>query len=211
MLAPLEGTSNEHKVGAKIFRSAELVFQFNNAIRFSDETLIQILEAMRTPGGRKLSSAQWQALVNTERSAGQPADASSERPEDSNCYHVCYCWSVITMAAFMLARVSAQKTGQTLFHAQAVDQALTVIQRSTQEEFYEDLLKIPSLSSTKRLPAVMLWHHGMRMKFATTLQQPVAVQDVECTVVGCEPDDKDHKAQAAIDAQHCQGDLRQDR
>ena len=110
------------------------------------------------------------------------------------------------MAAFMLARVSAQKSSQTLFYAQAVDQALTLIQRSTQEEFYENLLKIPSLSSTKRLPAVVLWHQGMRMKFSTTLQQPFAVQDVECTVVGFEPDDKDHDAQAAIDAQHCQGE-----
>ena len=77
MLAPLEGTSDEHKVGANIFRNAELVFQFSSAMRFSDETLIQILEAMRTAGGRKLSRAQWQALVNTERRAEQRADASS--------------------------------------------------------------------------------------------------------------------------------------
>ena len=110
------------------------------------------------------------------------------------------------MAAFMLARVSAQRSGQTLFYAQAVDQALTPIQRATKEGFYEDLLKTPSLSSTKRLPAVALWHHGMRMKFTTTLRQPFAVQDVECTVVGFEPDDKDYKAQAAIAAQHCQGE-----
>ena len=124
------------------------------------------------------------------------------------------------MAAFMLARASAQKSGQTLFYAQAVDQVLTPMQRASKEEFHEELLKIPSLSSTKRLPAVALWHYGMRMKFSTTLQQPFAVQDVECTVVGCEPDDKDYDAQAAIDAQHCQrtrlrihaqGDLRRDR
>ena len=127
MLAPLEGTSNEHKVGAKIFRNAELVFQFSTAMRFSDEILIQILEAMRTPGGRKLSRAQWQALVNTERSVEQPADTSADGPHETNCYHVCYCWSVITMAAFMLARVSAQRSGQTLFYSQAVDQALTLI------------------------------------------------------------------------------------
>ena len=117
MLAPLEGTSSEHKVGAKIFRNVELVFQFSTAMRFTDETLIQILETMRTPGGKKLSHAQWQALLKTERSAEQPANASAERPDESDCYHVCYCWSVITMAAFMLARVSAQKSGQTLFYA----------------------------------------------------------------------------------------------
>ena len=175
-------------------------------MRFTDETLIQILEAMRTPGGRKLSRAQWQALQKTERIAEKPADASNERPDESNYYHGCYCWSVITMAAFMLARTSARESGQTLFYAQAVDQALTVIQSSTKEQFYEDLLKIPSLSTTKRLPAVVLWHTGMRMKFTTTLQQPFAVQDVECTVVGFEPADEDHDAKTAIDAQHCQGE-----
>ncbi len=76
MLAPLEGTSDEHKVGAKIFRNAELVFQFNTAMRFTDETLIQILDAMRKPGGSKLSHDQWQALLKTDRSAEQPATPS---------------------------------------------------------------------------------------------------------------------------------------
>ena len=110
------------------------------------------------------------------------------------------------MAAFMLARVSAQRSGQTLFYAQAVDQALTLIQHVAQEDFYEELLKIPSLSSTKRLPGVVLWHHGMRMKFSTTLQQPFAVQDVECTVVGFDPDDKDRGTKAAIEGRQCRGE-----
>ena len=74
MLAPVEGTSAEHKVGAKIFRNVELVFQFSSAMRFTDETLIQILAAMRTAGGKKVSTAQWQALVNTERRLAQLAD-----------------------------------------------------------------------------------------------------------------------------------------
>ena len=110
------------------------------------------------------------------------------------------------MAAFMLARLSARKAGQTLFYAQAVDQPLTLIERASQDEFCAELLKIPSLSATKRLPAAVLWHVGMRMKFTTTLQQPFAVQDVECTVVGFEPDDIDHEAKAAQDATGCQGE-----
>ena len=57
----------------------------------------------------------------------------------------------------------------------------------------------------------------MRVKFTSTLQQPFAVQDVACIVVGFEPDDKDYDAKAAMDAQrtrlciHAQGDLRLDR
>jgi hypothetical protein len=206
MLAPLEGTSNEHKVGAKIFRNAELVFQFNTAMRFTDATLIEILEAMRTPGGRKLSHAQWQALVKTQSSAEQPANVPDVQRSDLTWYHVCYCWSVMTMAALLLARVSAQKARQTLFYVQAVDQPLTLLRRAAEEELYEELLKIPSISATKRLPAVVLWHQGMRMRFTTTLQQPFAVQDVECTVVGFDPDDKDYDAKVAVDAQHCQGE-----
>ncbi len=55
MLAQLDGTTNEHKVGAKIFRDADLVFEFLKAMRFTDQTLIDILEIMRTPGGKALS------------------------------------------------------------------------------------------------------------------------------------------------------------
>ena len=57
MLALLEGTSAEHKVGANIFRNAELVFKFSTAMRFTDETLIQILEAMRTQGGVRINQS----------------------------------------------------------------------------------------------------------------------------------------------------------
>ena len=72
MLASLEGTSDEHKVGAKIFRNVELVFEFHTAMRFNDENLIAILQAMRTLGGKRLTHEQWQALLKTERSAEQP-------------------------------------------------------------------------------------------------------------------------------------------
>ena len=72
MLAPLEGTSDEHKVGAKIFRNVELVFEFQTAMRFTDETLIEILQVMRKPGGKKLTDHQWQALLRTERSPQRP-------------------------------------------------------------------------------------------------------------------------------------------
>jgi hypothetical protein len=39
------------------------------------------------------------------------------------------------------------------------------------------------------------------MRFATTLQQPFAVQDVNCTVVGFDPDDLDQAAQWEVDSQ----------
>ena len=194
MLASLEGTSDEHKVGASIFRNVEHVFEFHTAMRFNDDTLVEILQAMRKPGGQKLTDQQWQALLRTQRSAEQPAVMAG-------WYHVCYCWSVITMAAFLLARESARAAKQTLFYVQAIDQPLTVMRHADQEEFFRQLLRIPSIQTTKRLPGTVLFHVGMRMRFTTTLQQPFAVQDVDCTVVGFDPDDSDKAAQVEVDSQ----------
>jgi hypothetical protein len=89
---------------------------------------------------------------------------------------------------------------------QAVDNPLTLMQRASKESLHEELLQIPSISTTKRLPGVVLWHQGMRMRFTTTLQQPFAVQDVECTVVGFEPAYEDKRTQTAAYAQHCRGE-----
>ena len=110
------------------------------------------------------------------------------------------------MAAFMLARESAGIAKQTLFYVQAIDQPLTVLQHASKSEFFEELLRIPSIQTTKRLPAVFLFHVGMRMRFTTTLQQPFAVQDVDCTVVGFDPDDLNKAAQTEVDAQRSSGE-----
>jgi len=103
-------------------------------MRFTDETLVGILQTMRTPGGKKLTNQQWQALLDTERSAERPVVITG-------WYHVCYCWSVITMASFMLARDSARTAKRTLFYVQAVDQPLTVMQYAKQDDFYTELLR----------------------------------------------------------------------
>ena len=101
----------------------------------------------------------------------------------------------------MLARDSARTAKQTLFHVHAIDQPLTVMQYATQKDFHTELLRIPSIQTTKRLPAAVLFHIGMRMRFATTLQQPFAVQDVDCTVVGFDPDDLDKEAHMEMKSQ----------
>ena len=36
MLAPLDGTTNEHRVGVKIFRDVDLVFELLKSMRFTD-------------------------------------------------------------------------------------------------------------------------------------------------------------------------------
>ena len=125
------------------------------------------------------------------------------------------------MAAFMLARQSAREARQTLFYVQAVDQANAIIPETNTAQFYEDLLRIPSIQKTRRLPPVVLFHYGMRGRLTTTIQQPFAVQDVEGTVVGFDPDPADltTKNQASVTislahrgirmSSHAEGYLRQ--
>ena len=65
LLASIEKVTNEHAVGASIFRNAELVFQFHTAMRFTDARQVQILEVMRTPVGSLCQSncgKRWRQL-----------------------------------------------------------------------------------------------------------------------------------------------------
>ena len=186
MLAPIEEATNEHAAGARIFRNAELVFQFQKAMRFTDATQIAILECMRTPGGMSLSSMQWESLMATKLSAAQPT-------VPPGWYHSCYCWSVTTMASYMVARQSAQRCNRPLIYVQAVDEPKGVWTKMDPRQLLQDMLRVHSLSQTKRLPGVVLFHHGMRMRLTTTIADaaPFAVQDVECTVVGFDVDAAD--------------------
>ena len=85
LFAPLEGASQEHRVGASIFRNAKYVYQLQQMMRFKDPTLVRILRAMRTEGGEALSNKDWDALIKTELkitpgNAAQPADGSAAHP-----------------------------------------------------------------------------------------------------------------------------------
>ena len=126
---------------------------------------------MRTPGGKRLTRAQWRALEDTELSA--------EKPDvPPGWYHTCYCWSITSMASFLVARQSADRANQTLFYVQAVDEPLGSAPNTSTGDFYKALLQVPNVSQTKKLPGVVLFHQNMRGRFTTLIQQPFAVQDV---------------------------------
>ena len=56
LLAPPMGQSYEHQQGQKLLMDMEHVIEFVQIQRFDDPLLVEILEAMRTPGGRRLSA-----------------------------------------------------------------------------------------------------------------------------------------------------------
>ena len=183
LLAPLQSTSQEHRVGASIFRNAQYVFQMRQMMRFKDARLLRILQTMRTVGGQALSPTDWKALLDTE--ANEQGCSVAQPTPPQGWYHTCYVWSIIAMASYVDARDSARLAQKTLFYVQAVD-VITNYSASCPEQsrdLFRSLLQVPSLTKTKRLPAFCLLHVGMEVRLTTTLDQPYAVQDATATVL----------------------------
>ena len=101
LLASIENVTNEDAVGASIFRNAELVFQFQKAMRFTDARLVEILEVMRAPEGRPLRDELWKVLEQIELSVAQP-------DLQPGWYHSSYCWSVSPQFVQCLWRANRQ-------------------------------------------------------------------------------------------------------
>ena len=64
LLAPLEGTRDEPKVGAAMLNKVKYLFEMHAMMRFTDDILISILKKTHASGGAKLS-AEWNALKAT--------------------------------------------------------------------------------------------------------------------------------------------------
>ena len=182
LFAPLENTSQEHRVGTSIFQNVKYVFQMQQMMRFKDPVLIRILHAMRIVGGQPLSNSDWQALSNTQT---DDRTDNAKKPDLIGWYHTCYVWSIVTMASFMEARESASKAKKTLFYIQAVDGLTNTLapKDTIFQNLFRAFLKVPSLTKTKRLPAFCLQHVGIEVRLTTTLDTPWAVQDATGTVL----------------------------
>ena len=65
LLAPHTGQSYEHQQGRKLLADFECAIDFVQMQRFTDPLQLEVLHAMRTPGGKKISDESWQAIVKT--------------------------------------------------------------------------------------------------------------------------------------------------
>ena len=81
--------------------------------RFDDSTLLGILRSMRMQGGSKLSRDEWQALLATEISVPQlEHDPEAFLKETAGWFESSYLWSVVTMASYSRAIISARQQQQ---------------------------------------------------------------------------------------------------
>ena len=126
-------------------------------MRFTDARLVEILEVMRAPEGRPLRDELWKGLEQTELSVAQ-------LDLQPGWYHSSYCWSVTTMCAVLVARQSAIRHRQPLVYIQAIDEPRSIDPHANTGDLFKQLLAVPSLSQTKKLPGVVLFHQGMRLQ-----------------------------------------------
>ena len=64
LLASHTGQSYEHQQGRKLLADFEYAVDFVQMQRFTDPLQLEVLNAMRTPGGKQISEESCQAIVN---------------------------------------------------------------------------------------------------------------------------------------------------
>ena len=185
LLAPLDNTSDEHKAGASMFNNIHYLFEMKTMKRFKDPVLVTSLEKMRRTNGAKLSEQEWQALLNTELDASEiERDPGTFLTDTAGWYESAYLWSIVSMACYTRAKASARQCQQTLFFCQAADFSEQVGHRHQRDiEPYKQMLAVPSVAQTSRLPGMVLLHIGMRVRITTQVLPPWAVQDATGTVM----------------------------
>ena len=91
------------------------------------------------------------------------------------------------MASYSRALASARRHDHTLFLCQAVDfceQVASLGQGGL--NLYKQMLAVPNVAHTGRLPGMVLLHIGMRVRLTTQVLPPWAVQDAAGTIMEIE-------------------------
>ena len=193
LLAPLSGTSDEHKAGASMFNNIHYLFEMETMKRFTDPMLVAILQKMRTLKGAKLTTEEWQALKNTELDAAQlERDPEAFLQDTAGFIESSYLWAIVSVASYSRALASGRRHKQTLFMCVAADYCEQAPRMNRGGlELYKEMLAVPSVAHTNRLPGVVLFHIGMSVRITAQLLPPWVVQDTTGTVMELELSGRD--------------------
>ena len=164
--------------------------------RFTDKLQVQVLEAMRTVGGKKISEECWQAIAATKilddatggsGSAHQPAEWDNRLREARGWYESAYEWRIVSYAMHANARLDAHDAEKVLFYIPAIDVPLS---RLSRDEF-DEMRAFPNISQSAKFPGVLPIWIGMEMILTDSVLPPKYVRGTACTVVGIEPHPKE--------------------
>ena len=158
--------------------------------RFTDATLISILTKMRRSGGCKLTMQEWKALRNTDISAASATEQRKRLGGTELWYQSAPTWATVSMAQVIRSRLSAVQAAATLFIVPAKDYVLNRPQNSKLTDAYvaEQIISVPNMNNTGRLPSIAMIHLGMTIRLTNTVEAPEAVTDSTGEIVGIDLD-----------------------
>ena len=179
LLAPSAGQSYEHQQGRKLLLDMAYVVHFEQMQRFDDPLPVEVLAAMRTPGGKKISEAAWKALQGTVLRS----TAAETRLRDARGWYECaYEWRIVSYAMHAHARLNAKAVGVILYYIPAIDMPACRMARSD----FDDMRALPNLSTTSKLPGIMPIYVGMQMILTESYLPPKVVRGTPVEVLGIE-------------------------
>ena len=120
----------------------EHVIDFVQMQRFTDPLLVEVLEAMRTPGGKRISEEAWRAITSTEIICAAQPDA---RLQDVRHWYECaYEWRIVSYAMHSHARLNAKADGQLLYYIPSID--IPTVRLNKRD--FDDMRSQPNISNT---------------------------------------------------------------
>ena len=208
LLLSTQKQSYEHQQGHALLAGLKYVVDFKQTKRFDDPLLVEILAAMREPGGRKLSDEAWAAIQATQVGsmgtddpafgrASEPAASGDPRLSEAlGWHHAAYEWSIVHFAMQAEARRSAKGAKQPLYLVQAVDRPALQVPATE----YEAILAEPNVSNTKKLLGILPTYVGMEMILTVSLLPPRYTPGARVVVTGIElhPDEPPITGRASL-------------
>ncbi|MCP4201171.1 MAG: AAA family ATPase, partial [bacterium] len=188
LLASPSNQSYEHQQGRKLLLDMDYVHDFVEMRRFDDPLLIEILTAMRTPGGKKISEEAWHALQATVIQTSTP----DPRLRNARGWYECaYEWRIVSYAMHAHARLNANAAGQLLYYIPSIDLPSA---RMSKEDF-DAMRALPNISTTAKFPGILPVYIGMDMILTESFLPPRLVRGAPVQVVDIELHPKEPSVQ----------------
>lgn len=184
--------SYEHQQGHALLSDKECDDHFKQMKRFNEELIMDILQGMREPAGRKLSNETWetikQTVLSSPQNAGRAFDRASEPVMDPKVaeiigwYTAAHEGTIQNFPVQFKARPVTKCAKMPLLELQAITRAALEIPAADNE----DMLTEAKVSKTTKLLRVLPIRVGMDMILTETIKQPRRTPGTEVEVTGLE-------------------------
>ena len=168
LLAPVEGQSYEHLQGRKLLMDIEHVVDFVQMQRFDDPLLVEVLEAMRTHGGKRISEDAWEAITATEIKSSVSGEIDARLRDARHWYECAYEWRIVSYAMHSHAKLNAKADGKLLYYIPSIDMPSA---RLSKKDF-DDMRSQPNIGNTAKFPGILPIYIGMEMYLTETYLPP---------------------------------------